>query len=71
MAIETFYAGAAAKPRGSFRQILRRAWCVYWAWRIKRHTRYALLELTDEQLRDVGLTRSEARREAGKSYFWD
>ncbi|GMB82317.1 hypothetical protein NN6n1_31000 [Shinella zoogloeoides] len=71
MAIETFYAGAAAKPRGSFRPIFRRAWRVYRAWRIKRHTRYALLELTDEQLRDVGLTRSEARREAGKSYFWD
>ena len=71
MAIETFYAGTEARSRGSFHPILRRAWRRYRAWLIKRHTRYALLELTDEQLRDVGLTRSEARREAGKSYFWD
>ncbi len=71
MAIEAFYAGTEARSRGSFHTILRRAWRRYRAWRIKRHTRYALLELTDEQLRDVGLTRSEARREAGKSYFWD
>ncbi|WP_337183053.1 DUF1127 domain-containing protein [Shinella sp.] len=71
MAIDTFYADAKGRARNSLRAIPGRAWRACWAWHIKRHTRYALLELTDEQLRDVGLTRSEARREAGKSYYWD
>jgi uncharacterized protein YjiS (DUF1127 family) len=38
-------------------------------WRIRRERRQ-LLELTDHMLRDVGLTRAEARREAARP-FWD
>jgi uncharacterized protein YjiS (DUF1127 family) len=33
------------------------------------HSRRALDELDDHLLKDIGLTRAEARREAGKS-FW-
>jgi uncharacterized protein YjiS (DUF1127 family) len=37
----------------------------------KRRSRSTLRELTEDQLRDVGLTRSDVRREAAKSFFWD
>jgi uncharacterized protein YjiS (DUF1127 family) len=37
----------------------------------KRRSRSVLRDLTDDQLRDVGLTRSDVRREAAKSFFWD
>nr|WP_246780897.1 DUF1127 domain-containing protein [Rhizobium sp. BK602] len=40
-------------------------------WRQKRETRWTLRDLTDDQLRDIGLTRSEAMIEVGKSFFWD
>lgn len=36
----------------------------------KRRSRTHLSELTDDQLRDIGKTRSEARREFLRS-FWD
>lgn len=36
----------------------------------KRRSRIALSELTDEHLRDIGLTRTEAEIEAYRS-FWD
>lgn len=36
----------------------------------KRRSRIALSELTDDQLRDIGLTRTEAQIEAYRS-FWD
>lgn len=36
----------------------------------KRRSRIALSELTDEQLRDIGLTRMEAETEVYRS-FWD
>lgn len=39
-------------------------------WLGKRRSRLALLQLTDEQLRDVGISRDEARRE-GLRPFWD
>jgi uncharacterized protein YjiS (DUF1127 family) len=38
---------------------------------MKRRTRYALLELTDTQLEDIGISRSEARREVAKSFYWN
>jgi uncharacterized protein YjiS (DUF1127 family) len=36
----------------------------------KRCSRQALSELTDQQLDDIGLTRSEVKVEAAKSSFW-
>jgi len=36
----------------------------------KRETRWDLRELTDDQLRDIGMTRAEARTEVNKSWFW-
>lgn len=36
----------------------------------KRNTRRDLRDLTDDQLRDIGVTRSEARTEVNKSWFW-
>jgi len=41
-------------------------WVLFWR---RLRTRRALLRLTDEQLRDVGLTRAEANREALRP-FW-
>lgn len=38
--------------------------------RIRQHTRGQLLDLTNEQLRDIGLTRYEVEREARK-WFWE
>lgn len=39
------------------------------AWHMKRAGRLALRELTDEQLLDIGVTRSQARQESAKSRF--
>ncbi|AHG44876.1 hypothetical protein RLEG12_17240 [Rhizobium leguminosarum bv. trifolii CB782] len=36
----------------------------------KRRSRRTLCELTDDELRDVGLTRAQARAETAKSWFW-
>ncbi|MBX4956372.1 DUF1127 domain-containing protein [Rhizobium lentis] len=36
----------------------------------KRRSRRTLSELTDDELRDVGLTRAQANAEASKSWFW-
>lgn len=41
-------------------------WALFWR---RVSTRKALLRLTDEQLRDIGLTRAEANREAHRP-FW-
>ena len=41
-------------------------WALFWR---RRHTRKALLELTREQLRDIGLSAEQARRE-GLKPFW-
>ncbi|TVT86389.1 DUF1127 domain-containing protein [Pseudomonas sp. H3(2019)] len=41
-------------------------WGLFWH---RLHTREALLELSPEQLRDVGLSRAEAREE-GLKPFW-
>jgi uncharacterized protein YjiS (DUF1127 family) len=44
----------------------RHRWNLFWR---HRHTRKALLSLTPEQLRDVGLTAEQARYE-GLKPFW-
>ncbi|MBY5567299.1 DUF1127 domain-containing protein [Rhizobium leguminosarum] len=36
----------------------------------KRSSRRTLLELTDDELCDVGLTRAQARAETSKPWFW-
>ncbi|WP_407313630.1 DUF1127 domain-containing protein [Pseudomonas sp. nanlin1] len=41
-------------------------WRAVW---LRQHTRRALLQLSDEQLLDIGLTPQDARREAAKP-FW-
>ena len=41
-------------------------WSLFWH---RRHTRKALLELTAEQLRDIGLSAEQARQE-GLKPFW-
>jgi uncharacterized protein YjiS (DUF1127 family) len=41
-------------------------WALFWH---RLHTRKVLLELTPEQLRDIGLTREQARAE-GLKPFW-
>ena len=41
------------------------------AYYVKRRSRARLLDLTDDQLRDVGLTHGDVRRELAKSFFWD
>jgi uncharacterized protein YjiS (DUF1127 family) len=37
---------------------------------MRRRTRLALLEMTDEQLKDIGVSRADAYRE-GSRPFWD
>ena len=41
------------------------------SWHSKRNTRASLRELTNDELRDIGVTPAEARREVAKSWFWD
>ncbi|KRB60180.1 hypothetical protein ASE04_24195 [Rhizobium sp. Root708] len=41
------------------------------SWHAKRESRRTLQFLTDDELRDIGITRSQARKEVGKSFFWD
>nr|WP_184704143.1 DUF1127 domain-containing protein [Rhizobium lusitanum] len=48
-----------------------RLWVTLLLWMQKREGRWVLRELTDDQLRDIGLTRREANTEANKSFFWD
>lgn len=37
----------------------------------KRSTRRVLRDLTDAELRDIGVSRSDAGKEVAKSFFWD
>ena len=46
--------------------LTRHRWSLFWC---RRHTRKALLDLTAEQLRDIGLTAEQARQE-GLKPFW-
>jgi uncharacterized protein YjiS (DUF1127 family) len=50
---------------------LGRLWVAYQLWQQKRESRRALRNLTADELKDIGLSRSDAAREVGKSFFWD
>lgn len=60
---------AAGREYGANKGVLRR--CIAWlSWRATiRRSRIALLDLSEEQLRDIGLQRSEAEKEARKARF--
>ncbi|MHC8336525.1 DUF1127 domain-containing protein [Pseudomonas sp. HLT2-19-2] len=63
---------AAGQYNGACEAVMRNApsglshWGLFWH---RLHTRKALLELTPEQLRDVGLSPEQAREE-GLKPFW-
>jgi len=63
---------AAGQNNGTREAVMRNApsglsrWGLFWH---RLHTRKALLELTTEQLRDVGLSPEQAREE-GLKPFW-
>lgn len=40
-------------------------------WLEKRRSRQTLAELSEDQLRDIGISRAEARKEVAKSWYWD
>ncbi|WP_025037459.1 DUF1127 domain-containing protein [Bradyrhizobium sp. DOA9] len=50
-------AGAAAEPAQSLLGLLRRYWSALGKWRV--HRRVSLLDLSDRELMDIGLTRAE------------
>jgi uncharacterized protein YjiS (DUF1127 family) len=58
----------------SFLRSVLTAFSSIWRWfdslPEKQLTRRGLMELTDDQLKDIGISRSEARREASRP-FWD
>jgi uncharacterized protein YjiS (DUF1127 family) len=39
------------------------------AWSVKRRSRLALRDLTEDQLRDIGLTPKDVSQELAKSFF--
>ncbi|MDQ0558444.1 uncharacterized protein YjiS (DUF1127 family) [Rhizobium mesoamericanum] len=51
--------------------VLQFLWQRLSLWHEKRQSRRTLLNLTDDELLDVGITRADARKEASKSFFWD
>ncbi|WP_421593692.1 DUF1127 domain-containing protein [Shinella sp. M27] len=71
MAIDTIFIEGEFKRPASIRGLLYRSSLGVRAWWVKRRTRHALVEMTEEQLRDIGITRSDAQREIGKSFYWD
>lgn len=48
-----------------------RMWSAFSRWQEKRSSRLVLRDFSEEQLRDIGLTRREAEEEVRKSFFWD
>ncbi|MBY3182588.1 DUF1127 domain-containing protein [Rhizobium laguerreae] len=50
---------------------LERIWAAILLWHQKREGRRALRELTATELKDIGVSQSDAAREVGKSFFWD
>ena len=71
MTIDTMHVTTPEDVSPSILPAFVRGWRVWRTWSIRRRTRRALLDLTEEQLRDIGVSRSEARREVGKSFYWD
>lgn len=61
----------AFKPAQLMSRLTHRFWAAFALWLQKRESRWTLRDLTDDQLRDIGLTRSEARTEVNKSFFWN
>ncbi|NKN14215.1 DUF1127 domain-containing protein [Rhizobium laguerreae] len=50
---------------------LGRIWGAILLWHQKREGRRALRGLTATELKDIGVSQSDAVREVGKSFFWD
>ncbi|MBB4572907.1 DUF1127 domain-containing protein [Rhizobium lentis] len=50
---------------------LKRIWVAILLWHQKREGRRALRGLTASELKDIGLSQSDAAREVSKSFFWD
>ena len=50
---------------------LGRIWAAILLWHEKREGRRALRGLTASELKDIGVSQSDAAREVGKSFFWD
>jgi uncharacterized protein YjiS (DUF1127 family) len=50
---------------------LGRIWAAVLVWHQKREGRRALRNLTASELKDIGVSQSDAAREVGKSFFWD
>ncbi|NYJ09265.1 uncharacterized protein YjiS (DUF1127 family) [Rhizobium leguminosarum] len=50
---------------------LGRVWAAVLLWHQKREGRRALRNLTASELKDIGVSQSDAAREVGKSFFWD
>jgi len=71
MAIDTIFTAAEPGRPGGLRAMLRRAWHAGRAWSVTRRTRHALVEMTDDELCDIGVSRAEAAREIRKSIYWD
>jgi len=66
----TLYAGELAREREvNVRMNAPQGLSLWGLFQHRRRTRLALLGLTDEQLRDIGLTYEQARRE-GLKPFW-
>ncbi|MDL2400537.1 DUF1127 domain-containing protein [Rhizobium mayense] len=63
----------AGRPRtyAQISQLARRLLDAFALWMQKRESRWTLRYLTDNELRDIGLTRGEAVDEVNKSFFWD
>jgi uncharacterized protein YjiS (DUF1127 family) len=63
----------ASHRRGSLRRVLRlleEVWKAILRWHEVRRQRRALLELSDQMLKDIGISRADAMREAARP-FWD
>ncbi|WP_411505675.1 DUF1127 domain-containing protein [Brucella anthropi] len=68
--LEALWPHLAGAPTDGPRMTLMRRFLGWLSYRMMlRRSRLALFELTDEQLRDIGLQRSEAGREARKVRF--
>ncbi|CAN7389550.1 DUF1127 domain-containing protein [Rhizobium sp. LjRoot254] len=67
--IETIATGFAGRhpPVSTGFTLLSALWAGFLRHRELRHTRIDLIELTDDQLRDIGITREAADREAARS----
>ncbi|KZS52096.1 DUF1127 domain-containing protein [Rhizobium anhuiense] len=50
---------------------LGRIWAAILLWHQKREGRRALRNLTASELKDIGVSHSDAAREVSKSVFWD